>query len=215
MTTYPKIHSLFKRDHDTGKLIMGNWTLDEFDFLQYVIWEFTEKVDGANIRIMSSLTVDGDSDIGIGGRKDGSGIPPYLATKLGQIIQERIQPRMSEELRDKPFCLYGEGYGKKIQKVGGLYIPDGVDFVLFDVKIGEWWLKREDVQVIGDQLGLKVVPIVGEGTVHDAIKMMEDGLQSRWGDFPAEGLVIRPKVELFGRDGMRIMAKVKAKDFRK
>ena len=37
--------------------------------------------------------------------------------------------------------------------------------------------------------------------------------QGLWGDFTAEGLVARPKTELFGRDGKRVITKIKYKDF--
>ena len=32
--------------------------------------------------------------------------------------------------------------GMKIQKGGGRYIKDEVSFILFDVKIDKWWLRR-------------------------------------------------------------------------
>lgn len=34
-----------------------------------------------------------------------------------------------------PVTIFGEGYGVKIQK-GGNYIPDDVNFILFDVRFG-------------------------------------------------------------------------------
>ena len=34
--------------------------------------------------------------------------------------------------------------GMKIQKGGGRYIKDEVSFILFDVKIDKWWLRRPD-----------------------------------------------------------------------
>lgn len=43
--------------------------------------------------------------------------------------------------------------------------------------------------------------------------MVRKGFKSAWGDFTAEGLVGRPLVELKGRDGSRIITKLKYKDF--
>jgi hypothetical protein len=111
--------------------------------------------------------------------------------------------------------LYGEGYGARIQKGGGNYKPDGVDFVLFDVQVGDWWLRREDAEDVDANLGLRVVPIVGGGTLHQAAEWVGErgGFTSQWGDFLAEGLVLRPTVELKTRSGQRIITKIKAKDF--
>ena len=69
--------------------------------------------------------------------------------------------------------LFMEGYGAKIQKGGGKYTKNQ-EFVLFDVKIDGWWLRRKDVEDIGNKLGIKVVPIVGRGTLHEMIKFVRD-----------------------------------------
>jgi len=43
----------------------------------------------------------------------------------------------------------------------------------------------------------------------------DDHGKSTWGDFIAEGLVLRPEVDLFAESGKkRIITKVKYKDFR-
>ena len=109
--------------------------------------------------------------------------------------------------------MYGEGYGAKIQS-GGNYIPDGVDFVLFDIKIGDMWLQREDVQDVSEKLGIRIVPIIGKGTLSDAIEMTKKGFNSQWGDFMSEGLVMRPETELKTRQGRRVITKIKHKDFK-
>jgi len=108
--------------------------------------------------------------------------------------------------------LYGEGYGAKIQKGGGNYRQDQ-DFVLFDVKVGDWWLRRPDVEEVADTLGLDVVPVIEQGTLFDAVSMVRNGLQSTWGDFEAEGIVARPTVDLKMRNGSRIITKIKCLDF--
>ena len=48
MKEYQKIQSLFKRDK-TKKLLIGEYTNDEFKYLENNIWFFTEKVNGTNI----------------------------------------------------------------------------------------------------------------------------------------------------------------------
>jgi len=43
--------------------------------------------------------------------------------------------------------------------------------------------------------------------------MIKKGVKSQWGDFLAEGLVLKPKIELKDRAGKRIVTKIKHKDF--
>ena len=37
------------------------------------------------------------------------------------------------------YTIYGEGYGSGIQKCGKDYISDDNNFILFDVRINDWW----------------------------------------------------------------------------
>lgn len=206
MKEYHKIHGVFKRDADHN-FIEGQWSLPEFDYLQNNAWEFTEKVDGTNIRVM----FDGNN-VTFGGKTDKAQIPSFLVTQLNNrfMILEQRQ-RFKEKFADG-VCLYGEGYGARIQKGGGNYRADQ-DFILFDVRIGEWWLERDACEEIAKLFGIDIVPILGYGTIHDAIKKCKDGFFSHWGQFQAEGLVLRPQVSLLARNCRRIIAKVKCKDF--
>ena len=210
MKEYHKIQTLFKRDEKTKRIIEGDWTLPEFEWLKDNQWVFTEKVDGTNIRVMW----DGKRVI-FGGKTDNAQIPVFLLYKLQELFEGTAKRQMFVEKfgEEGNVSLYGEGYGAKIQKGGGNYISDGVDFVLFDVKIGDWWLERENVKDIGDYFKIKVVPIIGEGTLEDAIKMTRKGFNSMWGNFTAEGIVARPKMELKNRKGERIITKIKYRDF--
>ena len=212
MKKYPKIQSLFKRDpKNKNRFIMGQWATPELEFLQNNVWDFTEKVDGTNIRIR----FDGKGRE-FGGKTENAQIPAHLYKKLEQFFPEDLLGSVFPDLNvGTVVMLYGEGYGHKIQKAGRLYIPKSTepDFVLFDVQIGDWWLKRDSVDEIASKLNIKSVPIIGEGTLRDAISLMQLGFKSRWGDFNAEGLVARPRIELFARDSSRIITKVKEKDF--
>lgn len=204
MNKYSKIVTVWKRDPDNKykTLIEGEPATPEFAYLYNLNWIFTEKIDGTNIRIMWE-----DEILRFGGRTDNAQIPVFLYDKL----QDMFKPDFFTEFES--VCLYGEGYGAKIQKGGGNYNPNGVSFILFDIRIGNTWLKREDVDEIGAAMALDVVPIVGEGTLLDAVKMTEAGFNSIYGYFQAEGLVMRPEVELLDRRGKRIITKVKFKDF--
>lgn len=207
MNEYHKIQTVFKRDmQKNGKtLLEGQWTLPEFEYLAGNQWVFTEKVDGTNIRVMLK-----DGAVTFGGKTDNAQIPAQLVARLN----ERFLPMAAQlqEVFGCDACLYGEGYGAKIQKGGGNYRPDQ-DFVLFDVRVGECWLQRADVEDVAVNLGIDVVPIIGEGTLHDAIAQAKAGIGSTWGAFQAEGIVARPKTEMNTRNGHRIITKIKCRDF--
>jgi hypothetical protein len=204
MTPYHKINTMYKRDV-SGKIMENFWSQVEFSYLADCDWMFTEKVDGTNIRVMW----DGDT-VRFGGKTDNAQLPAPLVARL----QERFPDgsKFKTAFGDGSACLYGEGYGARIQKGGGNYRPDQ-DFVLFDVKIGDWWLLRSDVEDVASHLGLDVVPVVGVGTLFDGITLVRRYLKSIWGNFEAEGIVARPLVELRARNGDRIITKIKARDF--
>lgn len=208
MSEYHKINTIFKRDMSSKQktLLEGEWSKPEFEFLQNNTWVFTEKVDGTNIRVIYK-----DGKITFGGRTENAHIPTQLIERLNDLFLP--QQEKFNELFNGDTVLYGEGYGAKIQKVGSLYKPHQ-DFVLFDVRCGHWWLNRDSVEDIAKNLGLDIVPITGEGTLHDAIKLVRGGFTSAWGNFCAEGVVARPKLELQTRSGNRIIAKIKCRDFK-
>jgi len=212
MKQYHKIQTIFKRDMDKkGEIIEGKFSLPEFEYLKNNKWIFTEKVDGTNIRIMWN-----GKNVIFGGKTDNAQIPVFLFYKLQELFEGTGKRELFKESfgEEGGVCLYGEGYGAKIQKGGGNYIKDGVNFVLFDVKIGDWWLERENVEDIARKFGLKVVPIIGEGSLEDMIDITKKGFKSKWGDFMAEGIVAKPKIELKSRKGDRIITKIKYKDFK-
>lgn len=209
MHEYHKIKTVFKRDMSVNDkpLIDGEYSIPEFAYLAKNKWTFTEKVDGTNIRIILQ-----DGVVTFGGKTDNAQIPAALVVRLN----EKFLPLALKmtEMGWGHACLYGEGYGAKIQKGGGNYRQDQ-DFVLFDVMVGNYWLQREDVEDVAAKLAVDVVPIVGEGDLHDMVQMAKDGIRSTWGDFLAEGIVARPKTELKTRDGVRIITKIKTRDFTK
>lgn len=203
MSEYHKIQSVFKRDRNTHKFIMGDYSLPEFEYLSGNEWMFTEKVDGTNIRVIWDM-----QDVHFRGRTDRAQLPHELTEYLNNTFTREI---FSELYPDIPMILYGEGYGKGIQK-GGKYL-DSQQFVLFDVLIRGFWLERDNVHDIADKLGIRVVPVIGTGTLDDAISTVQLGLRSIWGDFEAEGIVARPMCELMARNGKRIITKIKGRDF--
>lgn len=204
MIKYHKIKTVFERNPYTHKLKEGKFSLPEFEYLQHNDWVWTEKVDGTNIRIMY------DGHLTFGGKTDNAHIPALLGNRLNELFLDKVDKLA--KLSELDVCLYGEGYGARIQKGGGNYSPSP-EFVLFDVKIDDWWLQREDVADIAHELALDVVPVVGTGTLHEMVEKAKTGFASCWGNFQAEGIVARPSTELKAHSGKRIITKVKFKDF--
>jgi hypothetical protein len=208
MKEYHKIQTVFLRDPNTKfkTLLEGEFALPEFKYLANNEWMFTEKVDGTNIRVM----FDGQQ-ITFGGKTDNAQIPAFLVTRLQDVFLPQLET-FKAKFADG-VCLYGEGYGAKIQNGGGNYRQDQ-DFVLFDVKIGDWWLERSSVEEIASTLKLDIVPIIGAGTLYDMVEMTRRGFNSIWGNFAAEGIVARPSIELKSRNGHRVITKLKHRDFK-
>lgn len=152
-----------------------------------------------------------------GGRTDNASIPAELVTRLNELFGGEANAQMFEQMfGEKEVILFGEGYGRKIQKGGGNYIPDGVDFILFDVLIGENYLERANVEDIARAMGIKVVPIIGSGSLFDAAEYVKIPRKSvvAEGRCDMEGLVCRPKMEMRDRRGNRLIVKVKYCDMK-
>lgn len=208
MRKYEKIDTLFARDIEgTKKLMLGAFRDASVEFLQYADWEWTEKIDGTNIRVCW----DGHT-VTFGGRTDSAQIPADLVTKLNELFGGETNAQIFEQaFGEKEVILFGEGYGRKIQKVGSAYIPDGVSFILFDVLIGDNYQPREWVENTAAMFGIKVVPIVGHGDLWDAVTYVHNHPMSVVGEgrCEMEGIVCRPKVELRDRCGNRVIVKIK------
>ena len=115
-------------------------------------------------------------------------------------------------------CIYGEGYGASIQKYGERYISNDVNFILFDVKVNEWWLKRKYCEDIAKKCNINIVPLIGHMTIPEAVEFVKKGFKSRISedkDLNAEGLVLRTTCGLRFRNGERIITKIKTCDFDK
>lgn len=209
MKEYHKIETLFERDTTgTKKLIPGKWRNETVEYLSTAEWEFTEKIDGTNIRVHW----DGHK-VTFGGRTERAQIPASLVSFLTNTFGGETNAQLFEQkFGDTEVTLYGEGYGPGIQGVGGLYRED-VSFILFDVLIGDFWLKRDSVVDIAKTFGVDAVPVVGHGTLEDAMLYVNKQPTSKIGSAPMEGIVARPGVEVRDRMGRRVIVKIKVRDF--
>lgn len=210
MKEYHKIETLFERDMEgTKKLIEGKFRNECVEYLKDNQWIFTEKIDGTNVRVHW----DGHNVI-FGGRTDNAQMP----TPLIQTLNKLFLGVTNEEIFEQKFgantvTLYGEGYGGKIQG-GGAYTKEQ-EFILFDVCVGDTFLKREDVEEIAKNFNLKVVPIILKGTIQEAVDYVKSKPMSTISQEPkeSEGLVGTPAVRITDFRGNRIIVKVKVCDF--
>lgn len=209
MREYHKIETVFERDEKTKKLIIGKFRNPTIEYLKDNVWTFTEKVDGTNIRVLW----DGH-EVTFGGRTDKASIPAHLINRLIELFGGETNAQMFEQkFGETPVELFGEGYGVKIQN-GGLY-RDDVDFILFDVLIGDNYQPRESVEDIAKYFGCDVVPIILEGTIQDGVDYVLNNRKSLVAKNGAEieGLVGRTKIETMDRTGHRNIIKIKYRDF--
>lgn len=210
MKEYEKIETIFKRDLDTKKIIEGQYRNKTIEYLKDCIWEFSEKVDGTNIRVVW----DGHK-VMFYGRTDKAQIPSFLLTKLQELFGGNINEEIFEQLFGaSQVVLYGEGYGAKIQNGGGY--RDDVSFILFDIEINGIYLERESVVGIAEKLKIEYVPILFSGTLQEGVDYVKQHPSSyiAMKDADMEGLVARPQYELKDRLGNRIIVKIKYRDFK-
>ena len=219
MYKYPKIETLFKRDENFK--IIDEIRLPEFENIKK--WLITEKIDGTNIRIIYTP----DDKLLIRGRTDKASIPTFLLEELQNMFTvEKVKAILDNPI-EKGLCLYGEGYGAKIQKGGGNY-NKGNSYRLFDVWIDGCWLEWDSVIEIAERLGIKTVPTAGLTTIKDAISLVKRGNkelndhrlysgvardENKIGIL-AEGIVARAYPTMLFRRGNPIKWKLKVKDYK-
>ena len=247
--TYQKINTIFMRDAKNVIMPYERFTEPEFEYLRGLKWRASEKIDGTNMRIevtkvpiwdggIEGRTINGvEFKVRIAGKTDNANIPKNLlkhmqekypdekvlaALGLKEFIPvdewENEHNWLSYEQIPNIYTIYGEGYGEGIQS-GGWYIKGGNEFIVFDVKVNDIYLKTNVRDEIAAKLGAPVVPLVGYFTLDEAIEFVRKGFRSLIAQNPdakmAEGLVLRTDPGLCNRMGKRIIVKIKYKDFQK
>lgn len=204
---YHKIETLFERDEKTKKLIEGKFRNKTVEYLKDNEWEFTEKIDGTNIRIYW----DGHK-VSFYGRTDRAQIPQMLVNKLMELFGGEVNEQLFEQkFGESEVTLIGEGYGEKIQN-GGNYTK-GNDFILFDVMINDNFLDRASVEDIAQFFNIRPAPTVLVGNIQNGIDFVKTKPKSLIGTANSEGLVGRPLQELQDKQGKRVIVKIKVRDF--
>ena len=206
---YPKINTIWKRDKENKfTIIEGDHSLEEFKEISK--WDVTEKIDGTNIRITYT-----ENRINFDGRTDNAEIPVPLLEHLHNTFTPELMQKVFGTDADLHVQLFGEGYGPKIQS-GSAYRKDS-GFILFDIKIGDWWLLRDAVEDIATKLNIPCVPYIGYMDVEsivDYVKARPESIAAE--DYKLmEGVVCRTKSMMLSRNGTPIMWKLKVRDYKK
>lgn len=247
--TYQKINTIFMRDAKNVIMPYEPFVEPEFEYLRGLKWRAEEKIDGTNMRIevtkeeVLDYTMDPSVlkgvkfNIRIAGKTDNAQIPKNLLKHmqekytnkkiLGALGLKEFIPVSEwksmynwDDYSKIPaiYTIYGEGYGEGIQS-GGWYIKGGNEFIVFDVKVNDIYLKTEARDEIATKLGAPIVPFKGYFTLDEAIDYVRKGFRSVVAESPevkmAEGLVLRTDLGLRNRMGNRLIVKIKYEDFQK
>ena len=245
--TYQKINTIFMRDAKNVIMPYEPFVEPEFEYLRGLKWRGEEKVDGTNMRIevtkCSIFSPGNENMVGVGfevaikGKTDNAQIPKNLLKHMEEKYpKEKVLAALglkefipvSEwdidhnwlEYDQIPniYTIYGEGYGEGIQS-GGWYIKGGNEFIVFDVKVNDIYLKTDARDEIATKLGAPIVPLMGYFPLDEAIDFVRKGFRSQVAQNPdvkmAEGLVLRTDLGLRNRMGKRLIVKVKYEDFQK
>lgn len=247
--TYQKINTIFMRDAKNVIMPYEAFVEPEFEYLRNLQWRGEEKIDGTSMRIevtkeevwddpVEPSVLEGVKfNVRIAGKTDNAQIPKNLlkhmqekypnekvfaALGLKEFIPvsewETEHNWLEYDQIPNIYTIYGEGYGAGIQS-GGWYIKDGNEFIVFDVKVNDIYLKTEARDEIATKLGAPIVPLIGYFTLDEAIDFVRKGFRSKVAENPeakmAEGLVLRTDLGLRNRMGKRLIVKVKYEDFAK
>ena len=246
--TYQKINTIFLRDAKNVIMPYEPFVKPEFEYLRGLKWRGEEKVDGTNMRIevtkaevwddpMEPSVLEGvEFNVRIAGKTDNAQIPKNLLKHMQEkYTDEKVFAALGlkkfipieewaehkwNSYNDIPniYTIYGEGFGEGIQS-GGWYIKGGNEFIVFDVKVNNIYLKIDARNEIAKKLGAPIVPCIGYFTLDEAIDFVRKGFHSYIAENSeakmAEGLVLRTDLGLCDRMGERLIVKVKYEDFQK
>ena len=190
---YQKINTLWKRD-EKNRIIQGDYSLQEFGYLEDCLWLVEEKIDGTNMSYDIYFGSDGSINrTEIHGKTETAKIPGGLLNEMNRIFNALID---SGKLTDVfkivktdaagnttiswPYkvTIYGEGYGGKIQ--GGGRYSKTEKFIVFDIEVQTTpeteplYLLRPSVDDICPKLGLDLVHTYGLMTISEAELIIEN-----------------------------------------
>lgn len=189
--------------------IEGDYACPEFGSINK--WLIDEKVDGTNVRIFFEPADQFSPNFG--GRTDNAQMPTHLLQHLQHTFtREKLEKQFPNA---KKVILFGEGYGPKIQAVGSRYRKNA-SFILFDVWIDGWWLEKNHVLEIADQLDIEHTINQRVMTTNEIVEFVKSKPKSYIAedkDLVMEGIIARSTPLMLFRNKTPIMFKLKVRDF--
>jgi hypothetical protein len=166
-----------------------------------------EKIHGTSAHL---LWTGGRVQYSSGGSKQASFLALFDDAALSKIFKELFD--------EQKVFVYGEAYGGKIMGMSATYGTE-LQFVVFEVKVGDSWLAVPQAEEVAQKLGLEFVwyrKILCELDVIDAERDAPSiqAKRCKCGEHKREGIVLRPLIELKKNNGERIIAKHKHDDFK-
>lgn len=221
MKEYPKIQTLFERDpQNLSRVIPTKFARPEFELINR--WRVTEKIHGTNARLdFRHDPLDFRTwSYQVGGRTDKAQLTVEQHDVLISWAKDLL-PAVQEagtEHQVQSITLYGELYGKGIQKEGVLYNPDGLSIAFFDALVNDTtWMTQDTFAAFAADLALpQAYEFSDSWETVELVWLVKDQLPLSTHaskDLYIEGVVARPTVDLYNAKGERVITKLKGKDF--
>lgn len=206
---YGKISAPFGRKCPTDRLVDKTIYAKPWMTIFYeenALMYASEKIDGTNV----GIKWDGDRVSFVGHTDKSTFCPRYLAYLNERFGTPQFESVLEEVFGEQSAFIFGEGVSKDYSHHYGY--PDG-EFIMYDICCdGKFW-NRDPVHNVSKKFGMmcpheELMPFM------DAIEFVQSRPYS-WLDptHRMEGLVLRPRVELFTNNGDRVICKVKVRDF--
>ena len=202
----------------TGKRLLANpkeqpaqkkiYREPELEYLAKNLWVYKRKLNGENMRVLWN----GEQAIWNGKTNDfetDAETTEYMNTTF---LEEVFEEKFGHE---KQVLLFGERMAPKTQ--GNELGLESVEFVLFDVKIGDTWLAPENLRAIAKYFGLRTCYDFMRPedekrnyaqTLENLIDEVAKGRFENW-----EGIVASPATGLYNRKGERLICKIKNHEY--
>lgn len=143
----------------------------------------------------------------------GCNLDPFVALFNKEELEAKFKALGHEKV-----VVFGEAYGGKLFKMKETY-GDKLQFIVFDIRIGDSWLDVPKMAQLAADLGFEVVPWELVSTDVEVLNSLRDRpseVAVRRGcaaDREREGVVLRPPFEVTLNNGERLIVKHKGAKF--
>ena len=205
-TEYPAIPTIFAKNDD-GIVVEHAWTWLEFNHLRNCDWDFMEWAKGVGVRILFR-----NGDISVLGRRSCSQLSPFIVTSVKHLATQPGQSNRRTFGGYNNICIYATCFGPGVteRKSRG----NNIRVVAFDsTSEGQFIAHRNLGSIL---YGTKIIPapIVGSGTLADAVIMAKNGVtRSYLTPSLMDGIIVMPALDLLRIDSTRIIGMLSHSDF--